>query len=61
MFHIKQEPDAKDLTHRAQHLLSPTMEDDDEHFSHEEDTHDCIPKVGRRFISPFDHCFFSLR
>lgn len=47
MFRIKHEPDAMDLTHRPEHLLSPTMEDDDEHFSHEEDTHDCIPKVGR--------------
>lgn len=49
MFRIKQEPDAMDLTNRPEHLLSPTMEDDDEHYSHEEDTHECIRKVRMNF------------
>jgi hypothetical protein len=48
MIRIKQDPDALDLTNRPRHLLSPTMEHDDDeedHFSGEDDTHDCIPKV----------------
>jgi hypothetical protein len=47
MIRIKQDPDVLDLTNRPQHLLSPTMEDDEEdNFSNEDDTHDCIPKVS---------------
>ncbi len=48
MIRIKHEPDALDLTNRPQHLLSPTMDhedDDDDHFSNEDDTHECIQKV----------------
>jgi hypothetical protein len=48
MIRIKQDPDALDLTNRSEHLLSPTIEHDDDeedNFSNEDDTHDCIPKV----------------
>ncbi len=44
MMRIKQDPDTLDLTNRRQHLLSPTMEhedDEDDQLSHEED----LPKV----------------
>jgi hypothetical protein len=43
MFRIKQDPDALDLTN--QHLLSPTIDDDDEDYSGEDEINDCIPKV----------------
>lgn len=39
MFRIKQEPDALDLTNRPQHLLSPTIDHDDE------EEEDSLPKV----------------
>ena len=48
MIRIKQDPDALDLTNRPQHLLSPTIEHDDDeedNFSGEDDLHDCIRKV----------------
>ncbi|CAF1098981.1 unnamed protein product [Adineta steineri] len=51
MIRIKQDPDALDLTNHPQHLLSPTIEHDvdgddeeEENYSGEDDTHDCIPK-----------------
>ncbi|CAF0757337.1 unnamed protein product [Adineta ricciae] len=47
MIRIKQDPDALDLTNRPQHLLSPTIEHDDDeedNFSGEDDLHDCIRK-----------------
>ncbi len=48
MIRIKQDPDALDLTNHPQHLLSPATEhedDEEDNFSNEDDTHDCIPKV----------------
>ncbi|CAF3399414.1 unnamed protein product [Rotaria socialis] len=47
MIRIKQDPDALDLTNRSPHLVSPTSEhedDEEENFSAEDDTHECIPK-----------------
>ncbi len=50
MIRIKQDPDALDLTNRPQHLLS----DEEENYSVEDDTHDCIPKVCTHSI-PSNH------
>lgn len=57
MFRIKHEPDAMDLTNRPEHLLSPTMEDEDEQFSHEEDAHDCIRKVRNDLLISLENNF----
>ena len=45
---IKQDPDALDLTNRPQHLLSPSIEnDDDEEYLHSDDEqhHDNIQET----------------
>lgn len=50
---IKQEPDALDLTNRPQHLLSPSIEneddDDDEYFPSEDEQHTKINKDTKNF------------
>ena len=65
MIRIKQEPDALDLTNQPRHLLSPTHEhedDDEDNFSGEDDTHDCLPKVLQKIIFTFNfNSFFFFR
>jgi len=56
MIRIKQDPDALDLTNRPQHLLSPATEHDDDeedNFSNEDDTHDCILPKKTTYDSGF--------
>jgi len=62
MIRVKQDPDALDLTNRPQHLLSPTIEDDEEeNYSGEDDTHDCIPKVCTHSIAEYHTHDFLFR
>ena len=49
MYTIKQDPDALDLTNRPQHLLSPSIDnEDDEEYLHSEDEqpHDHLPETS---------------
>ena len=56
MFAIKQDPDALDLTNHSQHLLSPSIdnEDDEEEYLPSEDDHQqtnpFVIKVSRYFL-----------
>jgi hypothetical protein len=51
MYTIKQDPDALDLTNRPQHLLSPSIDnedDEEEEYLHSEDEqpHDHLPETN---------------